>query len=64
MRYIEFNNNILIPVEKIVRVGIDENDKKKVVISLHGGFTQYANFPTEQKAKESYDFIKQNIEDL
>ena len=64
MKYIEFNDSFLIPTEKIVRVGIVENDKKDVVISLHGGFTQHAHFSTEQNAKEFYDLIKQNIKDL
>jgi hypothetical protein len=64
MNIICFDDRFLIPVNKIVEVWIDDENKNKLVLWLDGGFVQRITQPSEEDAIDTFKFIKEQIKKL
>jgi len=64
MNTIVFDNSILVPANKIVSVHFDNDNAKRVVVWLEGGFIQGLICRTEEEAKNTFDSIEQAINNL
>lgn len=61
MKVIELGNIGVVPVNQIVYVTINPDEKTQVQIWLAGGQTIFNNYDTEKGAKELFDYLVKEL---
>ena len=64
MKYIEIQNDLFFPADKIVGVIKDQDDEKKLMIWLGGTFVQTISSPSRKERDEHYDYITKILKEL
>ena len=58
MNYLELDEQILIPANKICNMFIDQDDRKKLYLWLDGGQVQTITSNSEEDTKRNYEKIR------
>lgn len=64
MKYIEIDEQLLIPADKIVNLVINQEHEERIEIWLVGGQIQTITYATATGAKETYNKIKELLKTL
>lgn len=64
MKYIEFDENVFIPANKICEVAKDQKDYKVLIIWLDGNQTQTVTFQNQEDRDNNYKLITKLLKEM